>query len=69
MNQKFIDIIGNRYGILKSIGRGEFGEVWLAIDTHKQVLLLFKGIDRGGNKVGHKGRIETSIKEAGIISN
>jgi serine/threonine protein kinase len=37
MNNKFIDLIGNRYGIVKSIGRGEFGEVWLAMDTQKMV--------------------------------
>lgn len=33
MNKKYIDVLADRYGILKCIGRGEFGEVWLAHDT------------------------------------
>lgn len=32
MKNKYQDVLGGRYGIVKSIGRGEFGEVWLAND-------------------------------------
>ena len=42
MNQKQSDNnIGGRYQILKSIGRGEFGEVWLAVDQRNNVNIVF----------------------------
>lgn len=38
-NKTYTDMLANRYGILKPIGSGEFGEVWLALDTQKDVYI------------------------------